>query len=210
MVPDEFTSIREDAECEIREKASRFFAIAFPVESADEALRRLDEIRKRHHDATHHCYGYRVIGNGLIERNSDDGEPSGTAGKPILQSIEKIKLYNVCVVVVRWFGGTKLGTGGLMRAYSDAANEALRRAVPRRCEIAYPVEVRFSHGLTNGVMHTIAQFGTKIHSQRYDEDAAVTVLLKNGAIAPFTASIVEATRGGARVTAGTEWRIIEV
>jgi uncharacterized YigZ family protein len=203
-------TIREDVECEIREKASRFRALAFPVTSREEAEGRLAEIRKQYHDATHHCFGYRILENDLIERSSDDGEPSGTAGKPILQAIEKFKFYNVCVVVVRWFGGTKLGTGGLVRAYGEAAHNALQLAVSRRCEVVYPVEVQFSHDLTNGVMHTIAHFGAKIHSQQYDEKAAVTVLLKKDEIASFKSSIVEATRGGARVTVGTARQIINV
>ncbi len=208
MIPDEYITIREEVECEMREKASRFRAIAFPVTSREEAEGRLAEIRKRYHDATHHCFGYRIFEKNLIERCSDDGEPSGTAGKPILQMIEKFKFFNVCVVVIRWFGGTKLGTGGLVRAYGEAAHDALQQAVARRCEVVFQVEVQFSHDLTNGVMHTIAQFGAKIHSQRYDEKAAVTVLLKNDDIVSFRSSIVEATRGGARVTVGTERYVI--
>jgi uncharacterized YigZ family protein len=210
MIPDEFQTIREAVEYEIREKASRFRAIAFPVASREEAEDKLAEIRKRYHDATHYCFGYRILENGLIERSSDDREPSGTAGKPILHAIEKFKYHNICVVVIRWFGGTKLGTGGLARAYGEAANGALSTAVPRRCIVVYPVEVRFAHELTNGVMHTIAQFGANIHSQRYDEKAAVTVLLKKNDIESFTSSIAEATRGGARLTVGNERHIINM
>jgi uncharacterized YigZ family protein len=208
MIPDEFMTIREEVESEIREKASRFRAIAFPVTSKEEAESRLAEIRKQFHDATHRCFGYRIFEKDLIERSSDDGEPSGTAGRPILQTIERFKFFNVCVVVLRWFGGTKLGTGGLVRAYGDTAYDALRQAVARQCEVVFPVEVQFSHNLTSGVMRTIAQFGAKIHSQRYDDKATVTVLLKNDDIASFVSSIVEATRGGARVTVGTERHII--
>jgi uncharacterized YigZ family protein len=210
MIPDEFMTIREEVQIEFREKASRFRAIAFPVTSKEEAESRLAEIRKLYHDATHHCYGYRIFEKDLIERSSDDGEPSGTAGKPILQTIEKFKFFNACVVVIRWFGGTKLGTGGLVRAYGDATHGALQQADSRRCVVVFPVEVQFSHELTNGVMHTIAQFGTKIHSQRYEEEVVVTVHLQNNDIISFTSSIIEATRGGARVTVGTEWQIINM
>jgi uncharacterized YigZ family protein len=208
MIPDEFITIREEVECEIREKASLFRAIAFPVTSREEAEGRLSEIRKQYHDATHHCFGYRIFEKDLIERSSDDGEPSGTAGRPILQTIEKFKFLNVCVVVIRWFGGTKLGTGGLVRAYGDAAYDALRQAVSRPCEVVFPVEVQFSHDLTSGVMHTIARYGAKIHSQRYEENVIVSVLLKNNDIPLFVSSLVEATRGKAHVMVGTERHII--
>jgi uncharacterized YigZ family protein len=208
MVPDEFITIRETVECELREKASRFRAIAFPVLSREEAEEKLTQLRKQYHDATHHCFAYRVLEKSLIERSSDDGEPPGTAGKPILQAIEKMEFFNVCVVVIRWFGGTKLGSGGLVRAYGEAAHNALRQAVTQRCEVVCQVEVQFSHELTNGVMHTIALLAVKIHSQRYDENATVTVLLKKDEIALFTSSITEGTRGRARVIVGTEWQIV--
>ncbi len=208
MIPDEFFTIDKEVESELREKASRFLAIAFPAVSRQEAENRLFEIRKKYHDATHHCFGYKILEKDLIERSSDDGEPSGTGGRPILQAIGKFKFYNVCVVVNRWFGGTKLGTGGLVRAYGGAAYDALQHAVLRRCETGAMVDVQFPHNMTNGVMHTIAQFGAKIHSNRFEEDATITVLLRNKDVASFASSIVEATRGEARVRIGTEHIII--
>lgn len=208
MIPDEFNTINAEVESEFREKASRFLAIAFPAASPEAAESKLLDIRKKYHNATHHCYGYRIIENDLIERSSDDSEPSGTAGKPILNAIGKLKFYNVCVVVVRWFGGTKLGTGGLVRAYGGAATGALKHAVSHRCEVVFPVDIRFPHDVTNGVMHTIAQFGSKIHSNRYDEDVVVTVLLHKKEMSSFDSAIAEATRGAAHVTVGTEQIII--
>jgi uncharacterized YigZ family protein len=112
---------------------SEFLGIAFHAESDDAFFAELAAIQKRHFDATHHCWAFRLFANGRA-RSSDAGEPSGTAGKPILGAIESADLFDAAVVVVRWFGGVKLGTGGLARAYRDAAAETLRRA---------PVEDRF-------------------------------------------------------------------
>jgi len=208
MVPDEFITIDAESTSECREKASRFLAIAFPVSTREEAEHRLSEIRKEHFDATHHPFAYRIVGTELIERFSDDGEPSGTAGKPIMRAIEKLRYYNVCVVVVRWFGGTKLGTGGLMRAYGSAAAGVFQHSHSRKCVAVTPVVVRFQHTATNAVMHAVARFGARISSNRYGEDAAITVLLRQEQIEAFTSSIIEATSGAAAVDVGTERVII--
>ncbi len=117
------------ARAEVRQKVERseFFGIAFRVSSDDEFFAELAAIKKRWFDATHHCWAFRLFTDGRA-RSSDAGEPSGTAGKPILGAIESADLFDAAVVVVRWFGGVKLGTGGLARAYRDTAAETLRRA----------------------------------------------------------------------------------
>ncbi|MCB0713455.1 MAG: YigZ family protein [Ignavibacteriae bacterium] len=118
-------TIKERARSEIKVRGSRFIATAIPVSSKDEANDVLDQIRKEFWDATHNCFAYQLAPNGAEYRFSDDGEPSGTAGKPILFAMQQRDLLDVLVVVTRYFGGTKLGAGGLARAYAEATNNVL-------------------------------------------------------------------------------------
>lgn len=121
---DFYLTIREPATSSLKDTGSRFLGLIYPVSEEAEATRILNECRKKYYDATHHCYAWRIrhpqTGT-VMERSSDDGEPSGTAGRPILAVLEGAGLSNVLLIVVRWFGGTKLGTGGLVRAYTDSA-----------------------------------------------------------------------------------------
>lgn len=132
----DFLTIKEMVQIEIVEKKSKFIANLFPVDSIEEAEKRIKEIKKQYHDARHNCVAYRVIENSqIIERSSDDGEPSGTAGSPMLNILQKNNLANVLVVVTRYFGGILLGTGGLVRAYSDSLLEAIEEAEKiKRCQ----------------------------------------------------------------------------
>ena len=126
---DHYHAIAGAAESRVKIERSDFLGIAFPVAREEELFGELKRIEKRHFDATHHCWAYRLFAGGR-SRSSDAGEPSGTAGKPILAAIESAELHDVGVVVVRWFGGVKLGTGGLARAYRQSATAALRAAQP--------------------------------------------------------------------------------
>lgn len=122
-------TIEKEVSAEIVEKKSKFIGNLFYIENAQEADSKIEEIRKKYHDARHHCFAYRVIeDNRVTERASDDGEPSGTAGAPMLQLLNKNELVNVLMVVTRYFGGILLGTGGLVRAYSQATMEAMQKA----------------------------------------------------------------------------------
>ena len=122
-------TIQENVGTQIVEKKSKFIAELFYVTSEEEAKEKLEEIRKKYYDAKHHCYAYRVIDeNRIIERASDDGEPAGTAGAPILHLLNKLELTNVLLVVTRYFGGILLGTGGLIRAYTQASQLAIENA----------------------------------------------------------------------------------
>ena len=122
----EFITIEEPIETEIVEKKSKFIGDLFYVESSEEAENKIKEIKKKYFDAKHHCIAYRTIENGqIIEKSSDDGEPSGTAGAPMLNILQKNNLVNVLIVVTRYFGGILLGTGGLVRAYSNTLLKAI-------------------------------------------------------------------------------------
>jgi len=137
---DSYLALEAEGRAEIREKASRFLAFALSVDSPDEGARAIERLERRYHDATHIAFAWKVgTGGGVVTRASDAGEPAGTAGRPIASAIESSGLTNVCVAVVRYFGGTKLGTGGLARAYRAAAASALtaggRHEVVERTEV---------------------------------------------------------------------------
>jgi len=125
----EFITILKNETAEIVEKKSKFIANLFHVESVEEAENRIKDIKKKYHDARHNCIAYRVAENGqIIEKSSDDGEPSGTAGGPMLNILQKNNLCNLVIVVTRYFGGILLGTGGLVRAYSEATQQAIEKS----------------------------------------------------------------------------------
>ena len=137
-----FKTIMQNAEAEIEEKKSKFIANIFYVDSLQEAEQNIKMIKKKYFDARHHCYAYRVIEEIYVtEKQSDDGEPNGTAGAPMLNILQKNELLNVLVVVTRYFGGTLLDTGGLVRAYSDATLKAVQNAEIGRCEIGYVMKI---------------------------------------------------------------------
>ena len=127
--PDSYQTIKNSAETEIKIKASKFIGRVFSCQTVDEAVSIRENICKKYYDATHHCYAYRIgLGKEIIFRYSDDGEPSGTAGKPIYDRLEGQNLTNLILIVTRYYGGTKLGTGGLTHAYSDASQQVLDEA----------------------------------------------------------------------------------
>ena len=131
----------EGGEGEVVEKKSRFIASTKPVSSEEEAMAFVEEIRKKYWDARHHCYAY-VIGNrGQLCRCSDDGEPAQTAGRPMLDVLLGEEIRNVCVVVTRYFGGTLLGTGGLVRAYSAAVKEGLKESVTVKKQLGRKIKM---------------------------------------------------------------------
>ncbi len=126
----EFITIEEHKEAQIVEKKSKFIANLFPIENVAEAEAIIKQMKKKYYDARHNCIAYRVVENDqIIEKSSDDGEPSGTAGAPMLDILKKNNLANVVVIVTRYFGGTLLGTGGLVRAYSDSLLKAIDQSI---------------------------------------------------------------------------------
>ena len=138
-----FKSIEKEAVAEIVEKKSKFIATIFPINSKEEAENRISEIKKKYYDAKHNCYAY-VVGN--VEKCSDDGEPSGTAGAQLLDLLKNKELTNVVVIVTRYFGGILLGTGGLVRAYTETAKKAIESTsiVIKEYGIRYSVEINYN------------------------------------------------------------------
>lgn len=150
---DEYETLAAPAEAAFKREGSRFIGLAFPVDSAHDATRKLDAVRTNFPDATHHCWALRVQdGNHLLERGHDDGEPLNSAGPPILQVLTGRGLQNVLVVVVRYFGGTKLGVGGLIRAYGEAAKAALAAAQIVTKIPQVRLTIRYPHACTGAVM----------------------------------------------------------
>ena len=125
----EFYTISKNETTEIIEKKSKFIADIYPVKNVEEAENKIKEIKKKYYDAKHHCIAYRIVEEDrIIEKSSDDGEPSGTAGAPMLNILQGSNLRNIIVIVTRYFGGILLGTGGLVRAYSDATKKAIQKS----------------------------------------------------------------------------------
>jgi uncharacterized YigZ family protein len=158
-----------------KDRGSRFIALAYPVSSEEEAKEKLIEVRKKYHDARHHCYAFRINPENEFSRSSDDGEPSGTAGKPILNQLLSNSLFNVIVIVVRYFGGTKLGTSGLINAYKTATKEAIENAVVTKKIITRYVTVSFEYALMNKVMRLVKEENLKIISQKFELSCELTL-----------------------------------
>lgn len=170
-----FYTINTSAGAEYKEKGSRFLAFAFPVSSEEDVKARLTEVKKKYFDARHHCYAYMLGADKSRYRVNDDGEPNHSAGDPILGQIKSRNLTNVLVIVVRYFGGTKLGVGGLITAYKTAAEDALKSTTIVEQHVTQRVALLFSYDVTPHVMKLIKDFDLKIVQQQFDETCKLEV-----------------------------------
>ena len=159
-----YTTIEQPSNAEFKDRGSKFLAFAFPVSSADDFKKQIQELKKEHPKAVHHCFAYRIGIDGNNFRSSDDGEPSGTAGKPILGQLDSKGITNAAVVVVRYWGGTMLGVPGLINAYKTATSLALQitPVVEKQVELKYTIE--FDYTQMNDVMMIMKQFNCNIHA----------------------------------------------
>ena len=162
---DFYKTIEKSSSAEFKDRGSKFIAHAFPIENADDFKQQLQVLKKEHPKAVHHCFAYRIGTDGNNFRSSDDGEPSGTAGKPILGQIDSKELVNVAVIVVRYWGGTLLGVPGLINAYKTSATLALQVTpiVQKQVEIVYSIE--FDYTQMNDVMMILKQFNCNMFAQ---------------------------------------------
>jgi uncharacterized YigZ family protein len=162
---DSYNTIAQPSTAEFKDRGSKFIAYAFPIETADDFKKQLQILKKEHPKAVHHCFAYRIGTDGNNFRSSDDGEPSGTAGKPILGQIDSKEITNVAVVVVRYWGGTLLGVPGLINAYKMAASMAFQVTpiIQKQIEIKYSIE--FDYTQMNEVMMVLKQFNCNIITQ---------------------------------------------
>ena len=175
---DSFLTISSPSEGQYTEKRSKFLAFAFPVSTVEEIKVILDEYQKKYYDARHVCYAYMLGHERLTFRANDNGEPSGTAGKPILGQINSNELTDVLIIVVRYFGGVKLGTSGLIQAYKAAAAEAIAAATVIEKTVDEEVTVVFEYPLMNAVMRVVKEEEPSIVRQAFDNDCQMTLAIR--------------------------------
>jgi len=174
-----FKSIKENSSAEVVEKKSKFIANVFYIESREEAEEIIKNMNKKYHDARHNCYAYRVIkSDGVIEKASDDGEPSGTAGTPMLNILSKNELANVLVIVTRYFGGILLGTGGLVKAYSAACTLGLEKAEIIEKYIAQVYKVEISYPDIDKFKYFAKNNNIIILNEKYSENVVLEIGIK--------------------------------
>lgn len=197
-----YAAVREAATAEATVQRSRFIGSCFPVKSEDEALSRLNELRKRYWDATHNCYAYRIGADAAIARYSDDGEPGGTAGLPILEAMKARGVTDALLVVTRYFGGILLGTGGLVRAYGKTAADAVAAAgvVWMRPCVRYRVEADYA--LFYALEPLLRSYGEP--QIAYGERVEAELSVREERAGPFLKAVAERSDG--RVTPVEEGR----
>lgn len=172
------TVSKEVCEGFFSEKRSKFLAFVHHVDSVDEAMAVVKEYRKKYYDARHCCYAY-VLGSDRADfRANDDGEPSSTAGKPILGQLNRLELTDVLVVVIRYYGGVNLGTGGLIVAYRTATEDALSKAVIEEKFVEERITYRFTYPMINAVMRVVKETGARIVSQTFDNDCEIVLSIR--------------------------------
>ncbi|MBT9780005.1 YigZ family protein [Clostridium sp. MCC353] len=184
---------------ELVEKKSRFIATTKPVETEEEAVLFIEEMKKKYWDASHNCSAYVIGDRHQIQRCSDDGEPSQTAGRPMLDVLLGEDIHNICVVVTRYFGGTLLGTGGLVRAYSKSVQEGLKGSCIVEKKLARKVEIRTDYNGIGKLQYLAAQRGLAVMDTVYTENVTAQYLVPAGQVEEFKNAVTEATNGKAGI-----------
>ncbi len=193
-----------EGEGEIVEKKSRFIGNCYPIKSEEEALALIESIKKKHYDARHHCYAYSIGKVQPLLRFSDDGEPQGTAGKPILEIITSSDVTDCLIIVTRYFGGTLLGTGGLVRAYSAAAKEALN-AAEVVCEAdGLHLLIDSDYQDIGKLQYVYRDNEIDVYNISYEERVVSDLLVKDEDVDRITKLITESTNGRAVISKGSE------
>ena len=173
-----FLTIQSPAQGNYKEKGSRFLAFAFPVNSERDVKEQIELLRKKYFDARHHCYAYMLGADKKKFKAHDDGEPNHSASDPILGQIRSRNLTNVLVVVVRYFGGVKLGVGGLMQAYRSATEDALHQAAVIEIDVVKKIELKFDYSRTPEAMRLVKDFELKILEQSFEQACQIKALIK--------------------------------
>lgn len=187
----DYLTLAAPSEARYTEKMSRFLAFAHPAESVEEAKNVIAAYTRKYHDARHVCWAYMLGAKRLDYQSTDNGEPSGTAGKPILGQINSFNLTDVVIVVVRYFGGIKLGTSGLIAAYREAAREAIEAGeIIQRSEMAQ-LSFTFPYLSMNDVMRLVKDTGVKVISQEFDNACSMTVGMPADDMPAFTARLLD-------------------
>lgn len=191
---EEYRTVLHTASAELVEKRSRFIATVKPVHSEEEALEFLESLKKKYWDARHNVYAY-VLEENNIQRYSDDGEPAGTAGLPVLDMIKKEGLGNLIVVVTRYFGGILLGTGGLVHAYSKSAKMGIEAADPVTMVLCREVKISCDYSLLGKIQNEILNQGLKISETEYQTSVTVSLLVPVSRMESFSKNMIDKTNG---------------
>ncbi len=206
-----YKTVRVGGRGEIEEKKSRFIATVQPVASEDEAQEFLAAMRRKYWDARHNCYAYTIGTRFELQRCSDDGEPGGTAGRPILSVLLNEEIHNCMIVVTRYFGGTLLGTGGLVRAYQAAAQAGLAQSVIIERQSGQKLTIYTDYTSIGKLQHLIAEEEAGILDTRYTDTVEIDVIVPAAGYSRFSEKAIEATNGKCRIHAGdlTEFACVD-
>lgn len=195
MSKESYKVLTKEGSGEIVEKKSRFIANVFKVESAAEAEEKIAEISKKYWDARHNCYAYVIGPNSEITKCSDNGEPSGTAGKPILEVINGSGITNILIIVTRYFGGVLLGTGGLVRAYTQSAQAGIADCEVGEMVFAQKLTLTVGYNMINNVQYYLSQNEITIQDSRYEADVSFAICVKESVVEHVKEGLVQKTEG---------------
>lgn len=194
--------ITKEGSGEIVEKKSRFIASVYSVETVEEAENKIAEVSKKYWDARHNCYAFVIGENSEITRCSDNGEPSGTAGKPILEVIKGAGVTNVLVIVTRYFGGVLLGTGGLVRAYTQSAQAGLSASEIGEMVYAQKLSIKVGYNVINNVQYYLSQNEIAILDSRYEADVVFDICVKEPDVDKIIAGLTQKCEGQLEIIEG--------
>lgn len=186
---EKYLTISKSVESIYKEKGSKFLSFLYPVTSLDEVKEHLTQLKKKYYDATHHCYAYIIGYDKETFRMNDDGEPSSTAGKPIYGQLQSNDLTNVLLVVVRYFGGTKLGVSGLIKAYKESSAECIALAEIVEKQVKHKYNIYFAYEDMNVVMNILKQNNAEQKNQIFDLNCQIEVLIDKRNSSKFESSI---------------------
>lgn len=199
---EEYKAVYEGGEGELIEKKSRFIATVIPAESEEEALAFIEAMKKKYWNATHNCSAYVIGEKGQLKRCSDDGEPSGTAGRPMLEVLEGEGIRNVAVVVTRYFGGTLLGTGGLVRAYSASVKAGLASSVIITKIPGVKLKIETDYTGLGKIQYLLGEMGIRTLDSRYTDHVELDVLVPETMLERVKAELIEGSNGQAKLEEG--------
>lgn len=178
LFSDTYLTIDKPSDAIFKDKGSKFLAFAYPVENDQQIKDILNQLKKEHHTANHHCYAYRLGADKMNFRANDDGEPNNTAGKPILGQIQSNDLTNILIVVVRYFGGTLLGVSGLINAYKNSAADVIKVSTIVEKQILFNYTIQFYFEHLNDVMKLLKQLDCKITNQQFDNNCEISFSIR--------------------------------
>ena len=206
----QYKTVYKGGEGEITEKKSRFIATVVPVHTEEEALKFIEAMKKKYWNATHNCFAYVIGEHDELQRCSDDGEPGGTAGKPMLDVLTGEEIHNAAIVVTRYFGGTLLGTGGLVRAYSSAAKQGLASSVIITTSPGVKLRLATDYAGLGKIQYIFGQRGIKILDSIYTDKVEIAALVPLDVLEAVKAEIREGTNGQAGMEEGEQCYFAEV